>query len=73
VEGLRHADADARRFWHAFPRSTKRAILEWITNAQTAATPGRRVAETARLAAHDVRVNRWRQPKRAGAGPGGAP
>jgi uncharacterized protein YdeI (YjbR/CyaY-like superfamily) len=34
----------------AFPRSTKRAILEWIGNAKTDATRAKRVSETAALA-----------------------
>lgn len=56
------ADADARRHWDAFPRSAKRGILEWISNAKRAETRGKRIAETARLAADDVRANQWRRP-----------
>jgi uncharacterized protein YdeI (YjbR/CyaY-like superfamily) len=47
----------------AFPRSAKRGILEWIVNAKTPATRARRVEETARLAAENIRANQWRQPK----------
>ena len=54
------ADADARRHWDAFPRSAKRGILEWISNAKKPETRARRVAETARLAARDERANQWR-------------
>ena len=57
------ADADARRHWDAFPRSTKRAILEWIAGARTPATRARRVTETAAAAAAGVRANQWRQPQ----------
>ncbi len=57
------ADPAARRHWDAFPRSARRGILEWIGTAKTAPTRERRVAETARLAAQDVRANQWRQPK----------
>jgi uncharacterized protein YdeI (YjbR/CyaY-like superfamily) len=60
---------DARRFWDAFPRSTKRGILEWIANAKQAETREGRIAETARLAAENIRANQWRQPKGAGARP----
>jgi uncharacterized protein YdeI (YjbR/CyaY-like superfamily) len=53
----------ARRHWDAFPPSTRRAILEWIDNARTPETRARRVDETARLAAQNVRANQSRQPK----------
>ena len=56
------ADPAARRHWDAFPRSTKRGILEWIGSARRAETRARRVGETARLAAQGVRANQWRQP-----------
>ena len=57
------AEPDARRHWDAFPPSTKRAILEWIGTAKRAATRARRIEETARLAAQDIRANQWRRPK----------
>jgi len=41
----------ALAYFEAFPRSSKRAILEWIGNAKTEATRAKRVAETASLAA----------------------
>lgn len=56
------ANADARRYSDAFPRSTKRAILEWIGTAKTDATRDKRIDETARLAASDIRANQPRQP-----------
>jgi uncharacterized protein YdeI (YjbR/CyaY-like superfamily) len=56
---------DARRNWDAFPRSTKRAILEWIAAARTPATRARRVTDTAAKAAVNIRANQWRQPKHA--------
>jgi uncharacterized protein YdeI (YjbR/CyaY-like superfamily) len=43
-----------------FPRSAKRGILEWILNAKTAETRARRIEETARLAADNIRANQWR-------------
>ena len=55
------ADPGARRNRDAFPRSAKRAILAWISTAKRGETRERRVAETARLAAEDVRAN---QPQR---------
>lgn len=54
---------DARRQWDAFPRSTKRAILEWIGNAKTPATRTKRITETVTKAAQNLRANQWRQPK----------
>lgn len=55
---------DARRHWDAFPRSAKRAILEWIVQAKRAETRSRRIRETADLAAHNERANQWRGPRR---------
>jgi uncharacterized protein YdeI (YjbR/CyaY-like superfamily) len=45
--------------FEAFPRSIKRAILEWIGSAKTAPTRAKRVLETAQLAATNVRANQW--------------
>jgi uncharacterized protein YdeI (YjbR/CyaY-like superfamily) len=58
------AHAEAGGNFAGFPRSAKRGILEWIANAKTDATRTKRVTETARLAAQNVRANQWR-PKRA--------
>ncbi|MEM6432109.1 MAG: YdeI/OmpD-associated family protein [Deinococcota bacterium] len=46
----------------AFPRSAKRGILEWISNAKRPATRAKRIAETAELAQQNIRANQW--PKR---------
>jgi uncharacterized protein YdeI (YjbR/CyaY-like superfamily) len=54
------AEPAARRHWNAFPRSAKRAILEWIAAAKRPETRLRRIAETARLAAEDVRADQPR-------------
>ncbi|WP_319460886.1 YdeI/OmpD-associated family protein [Micromonospora sp. RTP1Z1] len=45
----------ARTHWDAFPRSTRRATLEWITQAKRADTRRRRVTETAERAARGER------------------
>jgi uncharacterized protein YdeI (YjbR/CyaY-like superfamily) len=50
----------SRVHFEAFPRSTKRAILEWILNAKRRETRANRVDETARLAADNIRANQWR-------------
>ena len=57
---------DARADWDAFPRSTKRAILEWISNAKKPETRARRVEDTAAQAARNIRAKQWRQAKSAG-------
>ncbi len=53
-------DPAARANWDAFPRSTKRAILEWISTAKKPETRGKRIEETATLAARGERANQWR-------------
>lgn len=51
----------ARQNFEAFPRSVKRAILEWISQAKRPETRAKRVEETARLAQDNIRANQWRQ------------
>jgi uncharacterized protein YdeI (YjbR/CyaY-like superfamily) len=53
----------AASHWAAFPRSVRRAILEWIGAAKRPETRAARVRETATLAARNERANQWR-PKR---------
>lgn len=48
--------------FEAFPRSVKRSILVWISSAKTAGTRSKRIEETARLAAENVRANQWQKP-----------
>jgi uncharacterized protein YdeI (YjbR/CyaY-like superfamily) len=45
----------------AFPPSSKRIILEWILNAQKAETRQKRIEETVRLAADNIKANHYRQ------------
>ncbi|MCL4263871.1 MAG: YdeI/OmpD-associated family protein [Anaerolineae bacterium] len=49
----------ARQHFDAFPRSVKRAILEWIASAKKPETRAQRIAETARLAQDNIRANQW--------------
>jgi uncharacterized protein YdeI (YjbR/CyaY-like superfamily) len=56
----------ARESWDAFPRSTKRAILEWIDAAKRPETRAARIRTTADEASANRRANQWRQPKNAG-------
>lgn len=50
----------ATQNFEAFPRSVKRGILEWIASAKKSETRARRIAETAQLAAQNLRANQWR-------------
>ena len=56
----------ARREWDAFPRSARRAILEWLDGARRPETRARRVATVVAEATEGRRANQWRQPKAAG-------
>jgi len=49
----------ARDRWDGFPRSARRAMLEWIVQARTAPTRTKRVNETAAKAACGERANQW--------------
>jgi uncharacterized protein YdeI (YjbR/CyaY-like superfamily) len=49
----------ARESWDAFPRSTKRATLEWISLAKRPETRAKRIEETVTLAARGERANQW--------------
>lgn len=56
----------SRRNFDRFPRSSKRAILEWIKSAKTEATRRKRIVETATKAAKNLKSN---HPKGRDAGP----
>ena len=45
----------------AFPRSSKRGILEWIKQAKRTETRDKRVRETAKLASSNIRANQYRR------------
>lgn len=49
----------ARKSWDAFPKSVKRGILEWISNAKTEATRKKRINETVDKAAVGERANQY--------------
>ena len=49
----------AREQWDAFPKSARRALLEWIVQAKTAATRGKRITEIADKAVRGERANQW--------------
>ncbi|MEL7532453.1 MAG: YdeI/OmpD-associated family protein, partial [Bacteroidota bacterium] len=50
----------AKSNWEAFPRSVKRAILEWIYNAKRSATREKRIRETLAKAEQNIRANQYR-------------
>jgi uncharacterized protein YdeI (YjbR/CyaY-like superfamily) len=50
----------ARENFDAFPRSTKRGILEWIATAKKTETRAKRIEETVRLATENIRANQWK-------------
>ncbi len=54
-------NATAKSFFDAFPRSVKRAILEWIASAKKPETRKKRIQETVSQAARNIRANQWRQ------------
>lgn len=54
--------AGSKRNWDAFPPGVRKQILQWIELAKTPATRDKRIAETARKAARNIRANRWVRP-----------
>ncbi|WP_461054967.1 YdeI/OmpD-associated family protein [Spirosoma arcticum] len=61
LQGLLDQHSQAKENFEAFPRSSKRNILEWIQNAKTAETRQKRVNETVGLAEQNIRANHFRQ------------
>lgn len=59
LEAALKSQIDAYDFFMAFPKSTKRGILEWILNAKTPQTRNKRIMETATLAAQNIRANQY--------------
>lgn len=51
----------ARRYFEAFPRSAKRAILVWISNAKKSETRAKRIEETVTKAEQNIRANQLHQ------------
>jgi uncharacterized protein YdeI (YjbR/CyaY-like superfamily) len=56
------ATPEARKNWAAFPRSTRRAALEWIAAAKRPVTREKRISETVELAAQNLRAQQWPRP-----------
>jgi uncharacterized protein YdeI (YjbR/CyaY-like superfamily) len=51
------ANPGARAHWDEFPRSARRALLEWLVQAKRPETRARRIAEVASRAARGERAN----------------
>lgn len=47
----------ARKHYESFPPGSRKLILQWINSAKTSATRDRRISETVRLAAKNIRAN----------------
>ncbi len=52
---------DARRHFEAFPPGSQKMILYWIVSAKRPETRAKRIAETVRLAAQNIRANQPHQ------------
>ncbi len=61
LQKLLHKNKTALKNFLAFPPSSKRIILEWISNAKKAETRQKRIEETVRLAAENIKANHYRQ------------
>lgn len=51
----------AKEYFDEFPRSVKKAILEWILRAKKLETRAKRIEETVTKAEQNIRANQWRQ------------
>ena len=61
LENALNANADASRYFQAFSPSVKKSILWWIESAKQPETRRKRIEETVRLAAMNVKANQYRQ------------
>lgn len=61
LQALLNRNKKALNNFLAFPPSSKRIILEWILNAKKPETRQKRIEETVRLAADNIKANHYRQ------------
>jgi uncharacterized protein YdeI (YjbR/CyaY-like superfamily) len=61
LQKLLNKNKTALKNFLGFPPSSKRIILEWILNAKKDETRQRRIEETVRLAADNIKANHYRQ------------
>ncbi|HEU4471492.1 MAG TPA: YdeI/OmpD-associated family protein [Flavisolibacter sp.] len=55
---------EAMKHFAAFPKSVKRGILEWISNAKRTETRTKRIDETVALAEENIRANQYKPKKK---------
>ncbi len=55
------ANPKAQRYFDAFPPGSQKIILQWIASARRPETRAKRIAETVRLAAENIKANHYRQ------------
>lgn len=60
---LLHKNKKALKNFESFPVSSKKIILQWIFDAKTPVTRNKRISETVKLAAKNIRANHYRNPK----------
>ncbi len=56
-------NAEAAKYFDAFPRSVKKGILEWIQNAKKEETREKRIKETISLALKNIRASQYTPKK----------
>lgn len=61
LQKLLNKKKTALKNFMVFPPSSKRIILEWILNAKKAETRQKRIEETVRLTADNIKANHYRQ------------
>lgn len=61
LQELLNKNKKALKHFLAFSPSSKRVILEWILHAKKAETRQKRIEETVRLAAENIKANHYRQ------------
>lgn len=59
LQQLLDADVQARQNWELFSRSSRRGILEWISNARKPETRQKRIAATVELASKNIKANQY--------------
>ena len=65
LQGALDQNPQAHQHFRAFPPSTRRTILEWITLAKRPETRATRIHQTVTEAAHNRRANQPPTPRRA--------
>ncbi|GCE31806.1 hypothetical protein KDA_72900 [Dictyobacter alpinus] len=61
LDNALRANPTAHQYFHAFSPSVKKSILWWIESAKRTETRKKRIEETTRLAAMNIKANQYRQ------------